>query len=69
MRTTARRVGEQYVVNGSKTCISNARRAQLVALLCKTDPEAQPAHRGMSILLVEKGPGFDVSRDLPSRPA
>jgi alkylation response protein AidB-like acyl-CoA dehydrogenase len=65
MRTTARRDGHDYVVNGSKTWISNARRSQLVALLCKTDPVAQPAHRGVSILLVEKGPGFTVSRDLP----
>jgi alkylation response protein AidB-like acyl-CoA dehydrogenase len=65
MRTTARRDGEDYVVNGSKTWITNARRSQLVALLCRTDPEAEPAHRGISILLVEKGPGFEVSRDLP----
>lgn len=65
MRTTARRVGEEYIVNGSKTWISNARRSDLVALLCKTDPAAEPAHRGISILLVEKGPGFTVSRDLP----
>ncbi|MEV5834551.1 acyl-CoA dehydrogenase family protein [Nocardia sp. NPDC052112] len=65
MRTTARRVGADYVVNGSKTWISNARRSDLVALLCKTDPAAEPAHRGISILLVEKGPGFTVSRDLP----
>ncbi len=65
MRTTARREGEHYVVNGAKTWITNARRSQLVALLCKTDPAAEPAHRGMSILLAEKGPGFHVSRDLP----
>ena len=65
MRTTARRDGDDYVVNGSKTWITNARRSQLVALLCRTDPEAQPAHRGISILLVEKGPGFEISRDLP----
>ncbi|WP_346056167.1 acyl-CoA dehydrogenase family protein [Amycolatopsis dongchuanensis] len=65
MRTTARRAGEHYVVNGAKTWITNARRSQLVALLCKTDPAAEPAHRGMSILLAEKGPGFHVSRDLP----
>ncbi|MFI7670109.1 acyl-CoA dehydrogenase family protein [Nocardia sp. NPDC049526] len=65
MRTTAHRVGEEYIVNGSKTWISNARRSDLVALLCKTDPAAEPAHRGISILLVEKGPGFTVSRDLP----
>ncbi|NKQ55500.1 acyl-CoA dehydrogenase [Amycolatopsis sp. K13G38] len=65
MRTTARRDGDRYVVNGSKTWITNARRSQLVALLCKTDPKAAPPHRGVSILLVEKGPGFSVSRDLP----
>lgn len=65
MRTTARREGDHYVVNGSKTWISNARRSQLIALLCKTNPRVQPTHRGMSILLVEKGPGFTVSRDLP----
>ncbi len=72
MRTTARRVkgdgeagGEAYVVSGSKTWITNARRSQLIALLCKTDPAARPAHQGISILLAEHGPGFTVSRDLP----
>jgi alkylation response protein AidB-like acyl-CoA dehydrogenase len=66
MRTVARRApGGGYVVNGSKTWITNARRSALVALLCKTDPAARPAHKGMSILLVEHGPGFTVSRDLP----
>ena len=65
MRTTATRDGTDYVVNGSKTWITNARRAGLIALLCKTDPRAMPAHKGVSILLVEKGPGFTVSRDLP----
>jgi alkylation response protein AidB-like acyl-CoA dehydrogenase len=65
LRTTARRDGDGYVVNGSKTWITNARRSDLVALLCRTDPEADPAHRGISIVLVEKGPGFEISRDLP----
>jgi len=65
MRTAAQRVGDAYLVNGSKTWITNARRAGLVALLCKTDPSAKPAHQGMSILLAEKGPGFSLSRDLP----
>jgi alkylation response protein AidB-like acyl-CoA dehydrogenase len=65
MRTTAVRAGDEYVVNGSKTWITNARTAGVVALLCKTDPSARPAHRGISILLVEKVPGFTVSRDLP----
>jgi len=65
IRTAARRDGDDYLVNGSKTWITNARRSGLVALLCKTDPSAEPAHSGVSILLVEKGPGFSVSRDLP----
>jgi alkylation response protein AidB-like acyl-CoA dehydrogenase len=65
MRTVARRDGDDWVVNGSKTWITNARRAGLVALLVKTDPTAQPAHRGISILLSEKGDGFAVSKDLP----
>jgi isovaleryl-CoA dehydrogenase len=65
MRTTAIRDGDHYVINGSKTWITNARRSRLIALLCRTDPKAHPAHRGISILLVEKGPGFTVSRDLP----
>jgi alkylation response protein AidB-like acyl-CoA dehydrogenase len=65
MRTVARRTADEYIVNGSKTWISNARRSQLTALLCKTDPDARPVHTGMSILLVEHGPGFEVSRDLP----
>jgi alkylation response protein AidB-like acyl-CoA dehydrogenase len=63
--TTARPDGEGYRVNGSKTWITNARRSQLIALLCKTDPSATPRHRGISILLVEHGDGLRVSRDLP----
>ena len=54
-----------YLVSGAKTWITNARRSQLIALLCKTDPAAVPRHRGVSILLVEHGPGLTVSRDLP----
>ncbi len=65
MTTRARRDGEEYVVTGSKTWITNSRRSQLIALLCKTDPQASPAHRGISILLVEHGPGLTVSADLP----
>ena len=65
MTTVARCDTEGYVVNGSKTWISNARRSGLVALLCKTDPAAEPKHRGVSILLVEHGPGLEVSKDLP----
>ena len=61
IRTVARRVSGAdsdggYVINGAKTWITNARRSQLVALLCKTDPEARPQHQGITILLVEHGP-------------
>jgi alkylation response protein AidB-like acyl-CoA dehydrogenase len=65
MTTTARRDGDGYLVSGVKTWISNARRSGLIALLCKTDPSASPRHAGISVLLVEHGPGLTVSRDLP----
>ncbi len=65
LTTHARRDGDSYVVNGSKTWITNARRSQVIALLCKTDLRAEPKHRGISILLAEPGEGFTVSRDLP----
>src|SRR5438132_4646806 len=65
IRTTARRQGnENYVVNGTKTWISNGIHGQIFALLVKTDPNAEPRHRGMSLFLAEKGPGFTVSRKL-----
>jgi alkylation response protein AidB-like acyl-CoA dehydrogenase len=66
MRTTAT-LGPDgtYTIKGSKTWISNAQRSGLIALLCKTDPQAQPRHSGISVLLVEPGPGLDVSRKLP----
>jgi alkylation response protein AidB-like acyl-CoA dehydrogenase len=65
MTTIARLDGDEYVINGAKTWITNARRSELIALLCKTDPTARPRHKGISILLVEHGPGLVVSRDLP----
>ena len=65
MTTTARRDGDSYVVTGSKTWITNARRSGLIALLCKTDPAARPRHTGISVLLVEHGPWLTVSKDLP----
>jgi alkylation response protein AidB-like acyl-CoA dehydrogenase len=63
--TRAAASGSGYRVDGVKTWITNARRAAVVAVLCKTDPAAVPASRGISILLAGKGPGFTVSRDLP----
>ena len=65
MTTIARRDGDDLVIRGQKTWITNARRSSVIALLCKTDPAAQPAHSGMSVVLVEHGPGLTVSRDLP----
>jgi alkylation response protein AidB-like acyl-CoA dehydrogenase len=70
IRTVARRpigrIGgnDTYVVNGTKTWISNGIYGQIFALLVKTDPTAEPRHRGMSLFLAEKGPGFTVSRKL-----
>lgn len=65
IRTTARRDGNHYVVNGAKMWITNARYADPLPVLCKTDPSASPAHRGMSVLLVDADtPGFSVLRDL-----
>ncbi|MGW7518481.1 acyl-CoA dehydrogenase family protein [Streptomyces sp. NPDC054796] len=65
MRTVARKDADGYVVDGTKTWITNSRRSRLIALLCKTDPDATPAHSGISVLLAEHGPGLTVSRDLP----
>jgi alkylation response protein AidB-like acyl-CoA dehydrogenase len=63
--TTARREGDEYVVSGTKTWITNARHADVLPVLVKTDPTATPAHKGMSLLLVDTStPGFEVSRDL-----
>jgi hypothetical protein len=64
MTTVARPHAGGYLINGAKTWITNARRSQLLALLCKTDPDASPRHKGISILLVEHGEGLTVSRDL-----
>ena len=64
IRTTARREGDHYVVNGTKTWISNGIEGSIFALLVKTDATAQPRHKGMSMLLAEKGPGFRVGRKL-----
>ncbi|MCP1336736.1 acyl-CoA dehydrogenase family protein [Futiania mangrovi] len=64
IRTTARKVGDHYVVNGTKTWISNGIKGSAFALLVKTDPAADPRHKGMSMFIAEKGDGFRVSRKL-----
>ena len=69
IRTTATRSTRDgvdgYVINGAKTWITNSRMSDVVALLCVTDMSAEPRHKGISILLVEKVPGFTVGRNLP----
>lgn len=64
--TVARKAGNSFILNGRKTWITNARHADPLPVLVKTDPSASPAHAGMSVLLVDAStPGFEVVRDLP----
>jgi alkylation response protein AidB-like acyl-CoA dehydrogenase len=64
IRMRAVRDGSHYVVNGTKTWISNGIEGSCFAVLVKTDPTAQPPRRGMSMFIMEKGPGLTVSRKL-----
>ena len=64
IRTVAKRDGDAYVINGTKTWISNGIQGNCLAVLTKTDPSADPPHRGMSLFLCEKGPGFTVGKKL-----
>ena len=64
IRTRAVKDGDEYVVNGAKTWITNSAAGGILAVLVKTDVNTQPAHRGISLLLIEKGPGFTVTRKL-----
>jgi alkylation response protein AidB-like acyl-CoA dehydrogenase len=64
IRVSARRDGDAYVVNGTKTWISNSIEGGILAVLVKTDTKADPPHRGMSLLLIEKGEGLRVGRKL-----
>jgi alkylation response protein AidB-like acyl-CoA dehydrogenase len=64
IRTRAVRRGDHYVINGGKTWITNGIEGSCFALLVKTDPDAEPRHRGLSVLLAEKGPGFRVGHRL-----
>jgi len=64
IRTVAKLDGDHYVVNGSKTWITNSLHGHMTLLLVKTDPEAKPRHKGMSMLIAEKGPGFNVDGKL-----
>jgi alkylation response protein AidB-like acyl-CoA dehydrogenase len=65
IKTTAERRGDAYYINGSKMWITNARRAELLLVLVKTDAKAEPAYRGISAFIAEKGgPGLTISRDI-----
>jgi len=64
IRTRAKKDGQHYLVNGTKTWISNGIQGSCFAVLVKTDPEAQPRHKGMTMLLCEKGAGFSAGRKL-----
>ena len=64
IRTVARRSDDEYIVNGTKMFITNAEKGTVFATIVKTNPDIEPSHRGMSVLLVQKGEGFDVSRHI-----
>jgi alkylation response protein AidB-like acyl-CoA dehydrogenase len=64
IRTFAKKDGDHYVINGTKTWISNGIYGNAFALLVKTDREAQPRHKGMTLFIAEKAPGFTVSKKL-----
>jgi len=61
---TAKRDGDHYVINGTKTWITNGAEGSCLALLVKTNPEAQPRHNGMSLFIAPKQQGFSVGRKL-----
>ncbi|WOK35880.1 acyl-CoA dehydrogenase family protein [Sphingomonas sp. C3-2] len=65
IRTTAKKDGNHYVINGSKTYITNGQNADLILVCAKTDTEVQPAWKGVSIILVEaESEGFQRGRNL-----
>jgi alkylation response protein AidB-like acyl-CoA dehydrogenase len=65
IRMTARRNGDHYVINGTKTWITNGAEGSCLALLVKTNPDAQPRYNGMSLFIAPKQEGFSVGRKLP----
>ncbi|MFN2259877.1 MAG: acyl-CoA dehydrogenase family protein [Parasphingopyxis sp.] len=64
IRTVARRDGDYYVINGSKTWITNGIHGSVFALLVKTDPDAEPRYKGMSLFIAPKGEGFVTGKRL-----
>jgi alkylation response protein AidB-like acyl-CoA dehydrogenase len=65
IRTTAKRDGDHYVINGTKTWITNGAEGSCFAMLVKTDPSAEPRYKGMSLFIAPKQDGFTVGRKLP----
>lgn len=66
IRTTAVRDGDEYIINGSKTFISNGLLSDVVIVAAKTDPKAEPPHKGISLIVVERGaPGFERGKKIP----
>jgi alkylation response protein AidB-like acyl-CoA dehydrogenase len=65
IRMTAKRDGDHYVINGTKMWITNAAEGSCLALLVKTNPDAQPRYNGMSLFIAPKQEGFAVARNLP----
>ena len=59
IRTKAVRDGDDYVIDGNKMWITNSLEGNVLAVLVKTDPNANPAHKGMSLLLTEKSAGYE----------
>jgi alkylation response protein AidB-like acyl-CoA dehydrogenase len=64
IRTGAKKDGDHYVINGNKIWITNSLHGGAVLLLLKTDPTTEPRHKGMSMFIAEKGPGFVVSNKM-----
>lgn len=64
IRSTATREGDEYVINGTKTWITNGIYGSTFAVLTKTNPTAEPRYRGMTMFICEKGPGFTVGKKL-----
>src|ERR1700685_2251772 len=65
IRMTAKRDGDHYVINGTKTWITNGAEGSCLALLVKTNPDGQPPQNGMSLFIAPKQEGFSVGRRLP----
>jgi alkylation response protein AidB-like acyl-CoA dehydrogenase len=64
IRMTARRDGDDYVINGTKTWITNGAEGSCFAMLVKTNPHANPRHSGLSLFITPKKKGFTVGRKL-----